>query len=229
MRIVSPLAAAVTIGVLSLGAAAPAAAAVGPRRYQSLATAQTQQLMSHLTTPFAQQSSPASCDRAATTGGVLLLPVLAGLAGNRTFRCVTRARAALVDLGGFVCTEDNDPDDVYTTAAGAVLRFSSGNLEAICQDVIRLVTPAPLTVDGCPAREDPVAVGTHEFTSRVRRSTGSYWDASVALGHPGALRSAFGGYKQLVRLGVGRHTVATDLSSITGAPTVLTFVIDVRR
>jgi hypothetical protein len=51
--------------------------------------------------------------------GVFLLPVLSFAPGDETLNCKTRARSVLVDLGGFVITEDNRfPESSWTLQNG---------------------------------------------------------------------------------------------------------------
>jgi hypothetical protein len=174
-----------------------------------------------------QVSSPSACLHGQVVhGSVYLLPTLSFGSGNKIFRCRIRARAVLLDLGGAVATEDNDPNDTYTLSDGKVLRFTRQNLEPICDDALKYFpAPAPATVDGDAI--SGVQVSTAAFIARVNRHSGTYWQQSVALGHPGRLAASYCGWKAVVHLHTGHHVIKVDLSRAAGAPTHFVYRIDV--
>jgi hypothetical protein len=204
-------------------AGTPADAAVGPRRLQRLAQAQTALLLSNYVE--GQLTSPASCEpaRQLRWHGVTLLPSLSFAAGDRTLACELRSPKVLLDLGGIVVSEDAT-GDTYTTAGGLELTFDRRNLEAICDDLLPLYAPSPgpATVDGKPITTG-TAVSTAPVVARVGPDSGHFYSDSVALGHPGRLAASYCGWKTELKLRRGYHEIVVDLSGIAGKPTTVTY------
>ncbi|MEO7944395.1 MAG: hypothetical protein ABIR34_13435, partial [Marmoricola sp.] len=139
--------------------------------------------------------------------------------------------------GGFAITEDNRFPDSSYTLNGQNVPFTSANLEPICADLIAqnfLPPPAPATLDGRTLTAGP-ALNSGLFQARVTRAAqipggADLYADSVALGHPGRLATVFCGYKTLVHLRPGRHTIVADYSgefAPTDPSTVRTFHIKV--
>lgn len=203
-------------------AGTPADAAVGPRRLQRLAQAQTALLLS--TYVNGQLTSPATCDHSQRRmrHGTTLLPTLSFTSGDATLTCRLKSGRVLLDLGGIVISEDAT-GDTYTLTDQRKLTFARGNLEGISDDVLAtLGGPAPATLDGKPITTG-VAVSTAPVVARVRRDSGHFYQDSVALGHPGRLAASFAGWKTKLRLRPGYHVMVVDLAAVAGKPTTLTY------
>ncbi len=231
MRIRSTAGALLAVTLLALSAG-PAAAA--PNRVATLAQQQTKIMLKHYE---GQNVSPPTCGQGQSPNGdhgVLLLPVLSFGSGDATLNCRTTARSVLVDLGGFVVTEDNRFPDSSYELNGQLVPFTRRNLEPICDDVIAqgfLGDPQPGTLDGQPIAVGP-AIDSGVFTSPINRHAqvpggADMYADSVSLGHPGRLATVFCGYKAKVHLSPGRHTIVVDYSGLVGSPTVFTFTIRV--
>jgi hypothetical protein len=177
---------------------------------------------------------PERCDRRAVVDGVLLLPVHTGQPGTATVRC--RARGAdkvLVDLGGYVVSEDDNGVAAGYPVGGVVLAFTRENLEAICGQLVLDIGPqegplpgsATLTARG---RERPISgkpVSTPVFRLRVEPGSLGEYAESVELGHPGRIAAVFCGWKALVPLERGTNTIVVDLDPFAPGTTI-TYVID---
>jgi hypothetical protein len=222
------LALATFIAVLAATVSAvPAQANTRPGRLQELAVKQTQQLFRFYTgTPQDPQvASPTDCSRAQQQGRVLLLPTLSFGTGPASFRCRTSARSVLVDLSGATATEDTT--STYTLADGEVVTFARANLQRICTDVVRFLSPAPATLDGHVVTGSLVV--TRDFMVMVNRRAEPFFTDSRNVGHPGTLTACYAGFKTLVRVAPGHHVLRVDLSSAAGAGTVFTYDLNVRR
>jgi hypothetical protein len=230
MKLRSSLAVVCTAVLAGVGAGA-AGAATGPRLFQLRAEEQTRLLFAQLRSPT-QVASPATCDagqRPWGTDGVFILPTLDSSApGDLAFTCHVAVRRVLLDLGGGIATEDAR-GDTYTTADGQVLLFTRQNLEAICDDVLRFFpTPAPATLDS-------VAIGGTQVSTRAFEvpihptAPGTFWQDSIAVGHPGRLAASYCGWKTVLTLSPGEHVIAVDLSGVASGPTHFTYDIDVSR
>jgi len=209
----------VTTLLLVALAGTPAEAAAGPRRLQRLAQAQTALVLSNYVE--GEVTSPPSC-KETSRHGVALLPTLSFATGNATLNCHLKSHRVLLDLGGFVVSEDAT-GATYTTSDGRELTFARGNLEAIADDVLPSVPgPAPATLDGKPIRTG-TAVSTAPVVARVRPDSGHFYTDSVALGHPGRLAASYSGWKTELKLRRGYHEIVVNLSELVGAPTILTY------
>jgi hypothetical protein len=140
---------------------------------EQLAVAQTLQLFKFYINT-SQTASPPKCNQGQELpgrGGVLLLPTLSFAAGNLTFRCNTDAEAVLLDLGGYIPTEDpRFPESSYQVGGvGAPIAFSKDNLQTICADVIPTthLTAAPAHLDNNPRAIPGTKVITSNFTVQV--------------------------------------------------------------
>lgn len=214
------MAAAVTALVaLQPGAAE---AAIGPKPLQRLAVGQTQLLLSHLKHPLGEQVvSPLNCNEgqsAQGTDGTFLLPTFAGKPGDATLTCHIKARAVLVDLFGFVVTEDNSGEAFPPLG----LPFTKENLEDICEYLANHAPTADATLDG-KSFVGPT-VSTAVFTSRVKPKSGDLYQESIQLGHRGTLATTYCGHKAKVSLTPGHHVIKVTLPDSQG---VLTYKIDV--
>lgn len=215
-----------------LVAAVPAAsAATGPPELQRLAAEQTKLLFREFKAP--QVASPLDCKRGQRENGILgvfMLPTLSFGSGDATFHCRTARHTVLLDLGGGIVTEDNRPDSTWEFPDGTVVHFDRANLERICDDVLDrfFFAPAPATVDGAPVTT-ATAIATKPFIGTYKAYNGSWWDDSVALGHPGRLATTYCGWKAPVTLDKGRHEITVDLSAIAADPTHFTYDIKVTR
>jgi hypothetical protein len=203
-------------------------ASTGPKRLQVLAAAQTVHLFAHLTGE--QVASPSACNQGQPPNGLrgwFLLPTLSFSPGDATFTCRITARRVVLDLGGGIASEDANPESTWTTVNGEVLRFTRGNLERICDDLLRFIpSPAPATVDGSAI--SGTQVSTRPFPVLIRRSAPlTYWADSVALGHPGLLAATYCGWKTEVALTRGRHVIEVDLSGAFDPPTPTHFRYDI--
>jgi hypothetical protein len=205
-------------------------ASTGPPRLQQLAQAQTDLLLANYVN--GNVASPATCSEGQGPRGfegVFLLPTLNSAAGgNASFTCRIRTRSVLVDLFGFVVTEDSGGDS-YFLADGTELLFTPKNLETICDDALPrfLKTAAPATVDGHPITG--VEVSTRAFSARVNRAAGPVYDQSVTLGHPGRLATSYCGHKAVVRLSPGHHVIIVYLTDLVGTPTTFTYDVTVKN
>jgi hypothetical protein len=215
---------------LSIGSAA---ATTAPTHLKRLAQQQTNLLLKFYE---GQNVSPPKCGQGQGFNGidgVFLLPVPAFTPGNETVTCKTSARSVLVDLGGFVLTEDKRSS--WTLKNGQVIPFTRENLEPICADIIAqglLSDPMPATLDGRPITGPLLNSGV--FTAKVNRHAqipgdGDLYADSVALGHPGRLATVYCGFKAKVHLHPGKHTIVVDYSGIFGSPTEITYNITVKR
>jgi hypothetical protein len=221
---------ALTTAVLLAISIVPAAATTGPTHLQKLARQQTRLMLKFYE---GQNVSPPKCGQGQGShgiDGVFLLPVLSFTPGDEALNCRTRSRSILVDLGGFVITEDNRFPDSNYLLNGQLVPFTRENLEPICDDVIAqgfLGDPAPATLDGDRTITGP-ALNSGVFTARVNRHAqvpggADLYADSVALGHPGRLATVFCGFKAKVHLRPGRHTIVVDYSALFGgASTVFT-------
>ncbi|HET9648285.1 MAG TPA: hypothetical protein VFP34_08650 [Microlunatus sp.] len=214
-----------TTGILT-AATTVADASTGPPAIQQLASQQTALLLSRYSE--GQTASPTVCSEGQSahgTQGVFLLPTLSFNPGDVRFTCRLHTQRVLVDLGGYVVTEDAS-GSTWTTVDGYDLTFSRDNLEQICDDVLRLLpAPAPAIIDNHPITG--IQVATAPITSRIRPSAGALWQDSVNLGHPGTLAASFCGWKAELRLPPGPHHITVDLTDIAGGQTHLTYDIDV--
>jgi hypothetical protein len=185
-----------------------------------------------------QNVSPPKCGQGQGAGGIdgaFLLPVLSFTPGDQTLNCTTSARSILVDLGGFVITEDNRFPDSSYLLNGQPVPFSRENLEPICEDVIAqgfLGDPVPATLDRRRTITGP-ALNSGVFTARVNRHAqipggADLYADSVSLGHPGRLAAVFCGFKAKLHLRPGTHTITVDYSGLFGASTVFTYNIRVK-
>ena len=228
-RILVAAAGAAALASLHVG---PAQAASGPETLRPLAQAQTQLLLSHLTTPVGVQvASPTTCNVGQPpegTGGTFLLPTRSGGSGDQTFTCNVRARSVLLDLGGAFVTEDARANKPWVTATGQELPFTRGNLEAICDDVLPRFFPGalPATLDGLPLTGG-MAVSTAPFTSIINKSTGKLYGDSVIVGHPGTLATTYCGWKALVPLSNGDHTITVEFTDPKAGAFTFTYNIAV--
>jgi hypothetical protein len=217
----------------SMGSAAATSATPAVKQ---LAQQQTNLLLKYYQ---GQNVSPPSCGQGQESDGVhgvFLLPVLSFAPGDQMLDCRTSARAVLVDLGGFVITEDNRFPESSYPLGGQQVPFSRENLAPICDDVIAqgfLGDPAPATLDGATAITGP-ALDSGVFTARVNRRAqipagADLYADSVALDHPGRLATVFCGFKAKVFLRPGAHTIVVDYSALFGGTsTVFTYNIDVK-
>ena len=132
---------------LSIGSAA---ATTAPRHLQKLAQQQTNLALKFYN---GQNVSPPKCgqgQRPHGINGVFLLPVPLFTPGDQTVNCKTKARKVLVDLGGFILTEDNV--STWTLKNGKEIPFTRKNLERICNYIIKRTSnpSAPKTRCRCP-------------------------------------------------------------------------------
>jgi hypothetical protein len=216
--------------VLSVGSAA---ATTSTTRLQKLAQEQTNLLLKFYE---GQNVSPPTCGQGEGLNGingVFLLPVPSFTPGNQTLNCNTGVRSVLVDLGGFVITEDNRSS--WTLENGQVIPFTRKNLEPICDDIIAqgfLADPMPATLDGDEPITGPL-LNSGVFTAQVNLHAqipgdGDLYADSVALGHPGRLATVYCGFKAEVQLSPGPHTIVVDYTAIFGGSTVFTYNITVK-
>ena len=204
---------------------------------QLLAQRQTNLLLKYYE---GENLSPSKCGQGQSSGGVdgvFLLPVLSFTPGDRTINCETNARSVLVDLSGFAITEDDRFPASSYPLHGETVPFTPENLQPICDDLIAtgaLGNPAPATLDGHGLITGPL-IDSGLFTAKVNRHAQIPGDAdlyadSVDLGHPGRLATVFCGFKAVVPLAPGTHTIVVDY---TGHPfpdvsTVFTYHITVK-
>ncbi|WP_426563305.1 hypothetical protein ACPPVT_19790 [Angustibacter sp. McL0619] len=231
-----PTAAAATIR--SATPDAPTATATLPNARASAHRLAQQQTKLMLKFYEGQNVSPSRCGQgqgAAGVAGVFLLPVLSFTPGDRTLTCRTIARSVLVDLGGFVITQDNRFPDSSYPLGGVLVPFTAENLEPICDDVIAqgfLGDPVPATLDGYRTLTAS-ALNSGLFTARVNRHAqipggADLYADSVAVGHPGQLATVYCGYKTQVFLRPGQHQIVVDYSGLFGGTsTVFTYNITV--
>jgi hypothetical protein len=236
------IACALTTVILLALSAGSAAATTAPTHLQKLAQQQT-----NLALKFyeGQNVSPPKCGQGQGSNGidgVFLLPVPLFTPGDQTLNCKTRARSVLVDLGGFVITEDPRFPDSFYELNGQKVPFTRENLESICDDIIAqgsLGTPTPAKLDGHPliSGPGPEPINSGVFTARVNRHAqipqagraGDLYADSVDLGHPGRLATVYCGFKAKVNLRPGTHTIVVDYSALFGgASTVFTYNITVK-
>jgi hypothetical protein len=230
LRTIACALATVTLLALSIGSAA---ATTTPTHLQKLAQRQTNLLLKFYE---GQNVSPPKCGQGQGSHGVhgvFLLPVPSFTPGDQTVNCKIRARSVLVDLGGFVITEDKRSS--WTFKNGEVKPFTRKNLEPICDDIIAqgfLSKPMPATLDGDRPITGPL-LNSGVFTAKVNRHAqipgdGDLYADSVALGHPGRLATVYCGFKAKVHLRPGTHTILVDYSGIFGGPTEFTYNITVK-
>lgn len=188
---------------------------------QGLATKQTQ-LLFEFYHGDQQSASPETCNASPENNDqtdVFLLPTLSFVGGDHAFECNNiKAKAVLVDLGGFVPIEDTT-GDTYTTADGTTLHFVKNDLERICDDVVKtsLPEPVPATVDARPIHGTPVSTGT--FSVKINPDANSpfpFYSDSRKLHHTGSLNACYAGRKALVPLNPGKHLIDVDLTSLFG-------------
>jgi hypothetical protein len=213
-----------------------ATAANPPTQIQTLAQQQTSLLLKYYQ---GSNMSPPQCGQGQGAGGdegVFLLPVLSFGPGDRTVNCTISTHSVLVDLGGFVITEDNRFPQSSYPLNGQPVPFSRENLEPICDDVIAqgfLGSPTPATLDGNHTVVGPV-LDSGPFTAPVNRHAqvpggADLYADSVELGHPGQLATVFCGYKAQVALSPGMHRLVVDYSGyFAGSSTVFTYDISVK-
>jgi hypothetical protein len=225
---------ALTTAVLLAISIGPAAATTAPTHLQKLARQQTRLMLKFYE---GQNVSPPKCGQGQGSDGVhgvFLLPVLSFTPGDQALNCRTSDRSVLVDLGGFVITEDNRFPDSSYLLNGELVPFTRENLEPICDDVIAqgfLGDPVPATLDRHRTITGP-ALNSGVFTARVNRHAqvpggADLYADSVALGHPGRLATVFCGFKAKVHLRPGRHSIVVDYSELFGASTVFTYHVRV--
>ncbi len=210
---------------LSIGSAD---ATTAPRHLQKLAQQQT-----NLALKFykGQNVSPQKCGRGQGSNGidgVFLLPVPLFAAGDQTVKCKTRARSVLIDLGGFVITEDpRFPESKWTLKNGQDVPFTRENLEPICDDVVAqgfLGDPVSARLDGVLVPDPRAPLNSGVFTAKVNRHAqipglgraGNLYADSVDLGHHGRLATVYCGFKAKVHLRPGTHTIVADYSGLFG-------------
>jgi hypothetical protein len=221
---------------LSIGSAA---ATTAPRHLKELAQKQT-----NLALKFyeGQNVSPPKCGQGQGFNGidgVFLLPVPLFTPGDQTLNCKTRARSVLVDLGGLIITEDPRFPDSYYELNGQKIPFTRENLEPICDDLRGGLTAAgPSTLDGDPISAPRKPLNSGVFTAKVNRHAqipglgraGDLYADSKDLGHPGRLATVYCGFKAIVHLRPGTHTIVVDYSGLfNGTSTVFTYNIKVKR
>ena len=223
---------AVVVAAVCLAAVPAASAATGAPEMQRLAAEQTKLLFRELKGP--QVASPLDCKRGQRENGILgvfMLPTLSFGSGDRTFHCRTARHTVLLDQGGGIATEDNRPDSTWTFEDESVVDFNRANLDRICDDVLArfFSAPAPATVDGARVTTG-TAIATKPFIGIYKAyNPGTWWEDSIALGHPGRLATTYCGWKAPITLAKGRHEIAIDLSAVAGAPTRFTYDILVTR
>jgi hypothetical protein len=202
---------------------------------EKLAQQQTSLLLKHY---VGVNVSPQKCGQgqgSAGVDGVFLLPVASYGPGDRAIDCKTTARSVLVDLGGFTITEDNRFPASSWFLNGQDVAFTPDTLGPICEDLFTqgvIAGPMPATLDGGRSITGQ-RVNSGVFTARVNRHAQIPGDAdlyadSVALGHPGRLATLFCGFKAVVHLPPGTHTIVVDYSTLFGASTLFTYDITVR-
>lgn len=207
-----------------------------------LAIEQTKLWATYEATPeaIAAKVSPASCNAARTVSNVFLLPVnrASGDPTTAATVCTVRSKQAiLLDLGGFVDSEDAagvaggvelDLDgDGAIDEATEVFAFTPENLQLISRyflDNGLVPLPTDVTLDGRPV-EGIEGIVTENFRFKPVPGT-DYATAAAALGHPGYLTMNYVGYKALLPpLSKGRHVLqATVLGNHT-----ITWTVDVVR
>jgi hypothetical protein len=210
--------------------AAPAAATPSPSGkglLRSLAAGQNQQLFRYYY-GRPQVASPQDCDAARSRNHVEFLPSLSFGAGSADFTCHLSARKVVVDLGGLIATEDAR-GDTYTLSDGEELTYTEANLERICADAVRyLSAPAPATLDGSPVTGSLVVTRVFEVPVNPAANNppdAPYYQDSVDLGHPGRLAACYVGYKALLYLSPGEHTLSVDLSDYVGPGSTFTYTL----
>ena len=137
----------------------------------------------------------------------------------------------LLDLGGFIVTEDdNVPPGTYPVD-GQELLFTPENLEVICQAVLSdLVSeqPAVATLDGAAISGVQVSTGCSRFafTRTIRLASGRSRRHSVTPGSwaAGSLRVERFSSPSLP----GPHTIVVNLTGFAEGPSIITYRIDVR-
>jgi len=212
---------------LALMAAPIAEANTGAQKLERLAIAQSQQLFKYYYGK-PQSASPMFCSQAQSKDGVFLLPTASFWGGDRDFRCKIKTRSVVVDLGGYVPTEDNRPGSVYELPNGEKLTFAKENLERICDAILDGFEPGTATLDGREITGVPVSTST--FPVKINRTANNdplfFYEDSKNLGHPGRLTSCYSGVKAIVGLSPGRHVLRVDLTELFGGTsTVMTYHI----
>jgi hypothetical protein len=224
---------------LSIGSAT---ATTAPRHLKQLAQQQT-----NLALKFyeGQNVSPPKCGQSQGSNGihgVFLLPVPLFTPGDQTLNCKTNARSILVDLGGFVITEDPRFPASFYELNGQKVPFTRENLEPICEDIIAqgffglpLPVHARLDREKLITRRVPKPINSGVFTARVNRHAQvpgpggpDLYADSVDLGQPGRLATVYCGFKAKVHLRPGTHTIVVDYSPIVGDSTVFRYKIKVK-
>lgn len=217
--------------VVSVVAAPAAGAAIDGNKLERLAIAQSQQLFKYYQGK-PQSASPSSCFQAQAKEGFFLLPTASFWGGDRNFGCKVNTREVLVDLGGYVPTEDHRYEtSTYTLTNGEVLTFAKENLERICDDLLGNLSPATAELDGRQITATPVSTST--FSNRINRTANDdelpFYQDSVDVGHPGRLTSCFTGFKAIVPVSHGLHVLRVDLTALFGSSTVMTYYLLVTR
>jgi len=218
--------------VLTLLAAPMADADSSGKRLERLAIAQSQQLFEYYQGE-PQPASPMFCWQAQSKDGVLLLPAASFWGGDRDFRCKVSTRSVLVDLGGYIPTEDKRYEtSTYELANHEIVTFARKNLTRICDDLLPKLTPAIATLDGVAISGTPIS--TRTFSSKINRSANDellpFYQDSIDVGHPGRLTSCFTGFKAIVPVTAGHHILQVDLTELFGGTsTVMTYYLFVTR
>jgi hypothetical protein len=215
------IACALTAAMLLVLSVGSAAATTAPRHLQKLAQQQTNLLLKFYK---GQNVSPLKCGEGQGSDGVdgvFLLPALSFAPGDQTLHCKTTARKVLVDLGGFVLTEDDRfPESSYPLNGpppAEPVPFTRKNLEPICDDIIAqgfLGDPVPATLDGDPITGPRKPLNSGVFTAEVNPEAPTFYADSEDLGHPGRLATVYCGYKAKVHLRPGTHTIVVDYSRL---------------
>ena len=194
--------AAIAAAVTALVALQPGAAeaATGPKPLQRLAAAQTQLLLSHLKAPLGEQIvSPWRCNEGQSekgTNGTFLLPTSGGAAGKVSVTCNwVKAHHVLVDLGGFVVTEDKRfKQGSFSRAQRPEAAVHEGEPRTDLRRRPALCAQARTRTSDGRKLTGATRVSTAPFTSRVKPVTKLLYQDSVDLGHPdGSRRPTAGG------------------------------------
>ena len=168
------IACALTTAMLLALSIGSAAATTAPTNLNELAQQQT-----NLALKFyeGQNVSPPKCGQGQGLNGidgVFLLPVPLFTPGDQTINCKTSARLVLLDLGGFVITEDNRYPASACPVDGQQKPCTRENLEPSCDDIIAqdffgipLPVKATLDHEKLITTKEPINSGV--FTARVNR------------------------------------------------------------
>jgi hypothetical protein len=236
------IACALTTAMLLALSVGSAAATTTPKHLTQLAQQQT-----NLALKFykGQNVSPPKCGQGQGSNGVdgvFLLPVPLFTPGDQTLNCKTSARSVLVDLGGFVITEDARYPASVCPVDGQNKPCTRENLKPSCDDIIAqdffdIPLPVDARLDGKKliTRRVPEPINSGVFTARVNRHAQvpvpggpDLYADSVDLGHPGRLATVYCGFKAKIHLRPGRHRIVVDYSPIVGNSTVFRYNIKVK-